>query len=121
MTTRIWKVFTFEAAHLLPLVPKEHQCSRLHGHSYSAKVTIGGTPVAGWLIDFAQMKAVWQVVAGGLDHSYLNDIEGLENPTAENLAAWLFSRLRVSFPPNVSLVSVEVSETPNSGAIVERA
>jgi len=65
VTTRIWKVFTFEAAHLLPLVPKEHQCSRLHGHSYVVKVTIGGTPVGGWLIDFAQMKAVWQAVAGG--------------------------------------------------------
>lgn len=104
----------FEAAHLLPHVPEGHKCGRLHGHSFRVRVSVDG-PVdqdTGWVMDFADIKAAFLPLLQQLDHYYLNEIEGLENPTSEVLAAWIWKRLRKSLP---RLSSVSVRETCNSG------
>lgn len=110
---KLFKEFTFEAAHKLPLVPKEHKCFNLHGHSFKIKITIDG-PIneMGWVIDFSELKKICSPYIEQLDHSYLNEIEGLENPTSENIAIWLWKRLRDQLP---QLSSIQVMETCNSG------
>jgi 6-pyruvoyltetrahydropterin/6-carboxytetrahydropterin synthase len=102
--------FTFEAAHDLPQAPVGHKCRRLHGHSYEVMLTVRG-PVqqpAGWVIDFADIAAAWAPLHGMLDHQYLNEIEGLENPTSELLATWIWQRLVEKLP---GLIAVEIAET----------
>src|SRR5438034_11779503 len=89
------KVFTFEAAHRLPNVPPGHKCGRLHGHSFRVTVYASG-PVGkstGWVIDFADIAAAMKPLIGQLDHYYLNEIEGLDNPTSENIAKWIWRPL----------------------------
>ena len=110
---KIFKEFTFEAAHKLPLVSKEHKCFNLHGHSFKVKVTIDG-PIneMGWVMDFSELKKICSPYIEQLDHSYLNEIEGLENPTSENIAIWLWARLKESLR---YLSSITVMETCNSG------
>ena len=108
--------FTFEAAHRLPNVPLGHKCARLHGHSYVVKVAIDG-PVGddtGWVQDFADLKCAFRPLHDCLDHNYLNDIRGLENPTSEVLAIWIWDRLVEALP---LLSRVEVKETCTSGCI----
>lgn len=110
----IYKEFTFEAAHRLPNVAPGHKCGRLHGHSFKALVYVDG-PVGeetGWVVDFADIKAAFKPLFEQLDHYYLNDIEGLENPTSEVLAKWLWDRLQPSLP---NLSRVLVNETCNTG------
>lgn len=110
----IFKVFQIEAAHRLPAVPAGHKCSRLHGHSFRIEVRVRG-PVAtdaGWVMDFADLKAVFQPLFERLDHHYLNEIPGLENPTSENLARWLWQRLRPQLP---QLSEIVVHETCTAG------
>jgi len=104
------KSFTFEAAHRLPNVPEEHKCGRLHGHSFRVEVVCEGEidPTSGWLLDFAEIKRAFGPLYERLDHRYLNEIEGLENPTAENIACWIWGHLKSSLP---SLSRVEVAET----------
>ncbi|MBI4702911.1 MAG: 6-carboxytetrahydropterin synthase QueD [Deltaproteobacteria bacterium] len=102
--------FSFEAAHRLPLLPAGHKCARLHGHSFGVEIAVQG-PVdeqAGWLVDYDQIAAAWQPLYETLDHRYLNEIEGLENPTSENLAAWIWRRLKPRLP---CLGRVTVRET----------
>src|SRR5690349_14746227 len=84
----IFKEFTFEAAHRLPNVPPGHKCARLHGHSFAIEVHVKGPvdPELGWVMDFADMKAAFAPLFERLDHRYLNEVTGLENPTSENLA-----------------------------------
>jgi 6-pyruvoyltetrahydropterin/6-carboxytetrahydropterin synthase len=110
---RLVRSFTFEAAHRLPMVPADHKCGRLHGHSFRVELVCEGQvdPQSGWLIDFAEIKATFKPWLQQLDHRYLNDIEGLENPTAENLAHWIWVRLKPELP---SLVQVNVAETCTS-------
>ncbi|HEY4375824.1 MAG TPA: 6-carboxytetrahydropterin synthase QueD [Acidimicrobiales bacterium] len=110
MTTEISKSFGFEAAHLLPNVAPGHKCGRLHGHSFRATIHIAGEPGAesGWIRDFADLGEAWQPIADQLDHHYLNDIPGLENPTSELLAAWIWDHLIDTLP---DLTRVVVSET----------
>jgi 6-pyruvoyltetrahydropterin/6-carboxytetrahydropterin synthase len=110
---KIFKEFTFEAAHQLPLVPKDHKCFNLHGHSFKVKITVDG-PIneMGWVMDFSELKKICSPYIEQLDHSYLNEIEGLENPTSENIAIWLWQRLRDQLP---ELNSIQVMETCNSG------
>ena len=104
----------FEAAHRLPHVAPDHKCARVHGHSYRVRVDLEG-PVgdeSGWVMDFADLKAVVEPVRLELDHRYLNDVDGLDNPTAERIAEWLWRRLAPELP---LLSAVEVRETPNAG------
>jgi 6-pyruvoyltetrahydropterin/6-carboxytetrahydropterin synthase len=115
-TTEIFKEFSFEAAHVLPFVPEGHKCGRLHGHSYRVEVHAAGPvdPLSGWLIDFGDIKAAFKPLLDQLDHNYLNDIDGLENPTSENLARWVWHRLK---PTLSALSAVVVRETCTTGAI----
>ncbi len=114
MTMKIFKKFTFEAAHRLPNVPEGHKCARLHGHSYLLEVHIQGEPDAelGWLMDFADISAAVDPIMERLDHYYLNEIEGLENPTSENIVRWLWPQIKKVLPPLSELV---ISETCTSG------
>ena len=110
---RLVKGFGFEAAHRLPRLPQEHKCFRLHGHSFRAELHVEGevSPETGWFIDYADIKRAYAPLERVLDHSYLNEIEGLENPTSENIAAWLWDRLKPALP---SLAKVVVHETCNA-------
>jgi len=110
----IYKDFRFEAAHLLPNVPLGHKCRRLHGHSYRVTIYVRGDidPNIGWVTDFGEVKKIVQPVIDRLDHYYLNDIEGLENSTAENLSIWLWRQIKPGLP---GLSRVVVHETCTSG------
>jgi len=112
----IFRVFQVEAAHHLPNVPEGHKCARLHGHSFRIEVHISGDvgEQSGWVLDFAELKQAFQPLYDRLDHHYLNEIEGLENPTSENLARWIWRELQPALP-NVSKVIVQ--ETCNAGCI----
>lgn len=112
----IFKDFKFEAAHQLHGLPPGHKCARLHGHSYRVRVVVAGTPdpERGWVVDYADIKAAVQPVVDRLDHSFLNDIEGLEPSTTENLAIWLWKRIKPGVP---GLCRLEVWETATSGVI----
>ncbi len=113
MRARIIQDFRFEAAHRLPKVPEGHKCSRLHGHSYKVEVVVGGTvdPESGWVCDFAEVEDAWRGLHDTLDHRYLNEIPGLENPTSEIIAAFVWHRLKPAFP---GLAKVVVHETCES-------
>ena len=110
----IFKGFQIEAAHRLPNVPEDHKCRRLHGHSFRIEVHISGDAGgdSGWVMDFAELKTAFQPLFDQLDHHYLNDISGLENPTSENLARWIWDRLVGDL---AGLCRVLVCETCNSG------
>jgi 6-pyruvoyltetrahydropterin/6-carboxytetrahydropterin synthase len=112
----VFKEFRFEAAHRLPTAPEGHKCGRLHGHSYKVEVHVRGPvdPDAGWVMDFADIAQVFKPLRERLDHYYLNEIEGLENPTSENLARWIWDRLYPGLP---GLSKVVVRETCTSGCI----
>ncbi len=107
---RLIHEFRFEAAHLLPKVPAGHKCSRLHGHSFKVELTIAGpvNPETGWLIDFGVLYEKWRPVHDRLDHRYLNEIEGLENPTSEVLAIWIWNQMKPKLP---ELAQVTLFET----------
>lgn len=110
MFVELIKEFRFEAAHSLPRTPEGHKCRRLHGHSYRVEVKVAGEldPDSGWLIDYADIKAAFEPLWRRLDHYYLNEIEGLENPTSEILAIWIWERLKPTLP---QLSEVVVHET----------
>ena len=115
---QITQAFTFEAAHRLPNVPEGHRCARMHGHSYRVELTLKGAvdPVTGWIVDFYEVERVFAPILERLDHHTLDDIEGLENPTAEHIAAWIWDRTKAALP---ALSSVKVYETPMSWAQYE--
>ena len=110
MNVELRKSFQFEAAHLLPNLPDTHKCRRLHGHSFKVEVVVAGAcdPKLGWLMDYAEIAAAFKPIHGQLDHRYLNEISGLENPTSEILAAWIWDRLKPTLP---LLTEVIVAET----------
>ena len=113
VNVRLIRELRFEAAHRLPKVPAGHKCARLHGHSFKIELAIVGPvdPESGWLIDFAEIDRVWQPLHDQLDHNYLNELPGLENPTSENLAHWLWQALKPTLP---QLERVIVHETCDS-------
>ena len=112
----IFKEFSIEAAHRLPHVPEGHKCARLHGHSFKVTIFVEG-PVGdstGWIMDFGDINSAFAPIYQQLDHHYLNDIQGLENPTSENLAAWIWHQLK----PRLPLLSrIQIKETCTSGCI----
>src|ERR1700741_2674148 len=113
----ISKTFRIEAAHRLPHVPPGHKCGRVHGHSFAIEVHVKGPldPELGWVMDFADMKAAFAPLFERLDHRYLNEVPGLENPTSENLARWILARVVL---PAGRLTAVSVDETCNARCTV---
>jgi 6-pyruvoyltetrahydropterin/6-carboxytetrahydropterin synthase len=110
MKVELRKTFQFEAAHKLPNVPADHKCARLHGHSFRVEVVVAGEcdPRFGWLMDYAEITDAFRPLLDQLDHYYLNEIRGLENPTSENLAKWIWDQLRPALP---QLAEIVVAET----------
>ncbi len=112
----IYKSFIFDAAHRLPNVPPDHKCARLHGHTYTVTIHVEAEvdQTTGWVMDFATIKNAFGPIYLRLDHHYLNEIEGLENSTSENLAVWIWNALKPTLP---ELSKIIVSETPDSGVV----
>ncbi len=110
----LYREFTFDAAHRLPNLPDGHKCSNLHGHTFSVVIYVKGNIGAetGWVIDYSEIKAICAPIIDELDHKYLNDIECLENPTSENIAKYLWEKIKRKLP---MLSMVEVRETPSTG------
>jgi 6-pyruvoyltetrahydropterin/6-carboxytetrahydropterin synthase len=112
----IFHLFHLQCARRLPALPETHPCARLHGHSFQVELTVSGDidPTLGWVLDFADIEAAWQPVHAALDHRCLNDIAGLDNPTSERLAVWLWQQLKPALP---ALSQVKVMETHDSGCV----
>ncbi len=112
---KIMQAFRFEAAHRLPRVAETHSCYRLHGHSYRVELQLEGAidPESGFLVDFFEIEAAFGPLLKQFDHHYLNEIAGLENPTAENIAIWIWGQVKDALP---SLAAVRVYETPDCWA-----
>lgn len=112
----IYKEFGFDSAHFLPNVHDGHKCKNMHGHTYHLRVYIQGTPDAssGWIMDFKVLKDAVLPLIDLVDHKLLNDIPGLENPTAENITIWFWNKLKETLP---GLSRIELKETPTTGVI----
>ena len=113
MNVRLVHEFRFEAAHRLPRVPEGHKCSRLHGHSFRVELAIEGpvNPDTGWVMDFGELFTLWAPLHELLDHHYLNEIPGLENPTSEILSRFIWQRIK---PRLALLTRVTLYETCES-------
>lgn len=133
LVTEIWKTIRFEASHRLPNVPEGHPCGRLHGHSWVVELHVRGAveTMSGWIIDFADVKSKFKDLYDALDHNHLNELPGLENPTSEHVARWIWDKVAPRFPvvdipvpgehamrPEPHLWKVVVQETCTSGAVV---
>jgi 6-pyruvoyltetrahydropterin/6-carboxytetrahydropterin synthase len=105
--------YRFESAHWLPAVGSEHRCSQLHGHTYAVEITVRGPldPAAGWVVDYARIDAATHPLLADLDHRCLNEIDGLENPTSEHVARWLWERLAPALP---GLHAITIEENPDA-------
>lgn len=112
----IFKAFTFDAAHKLPKLPETHKCRNLHGHTFRVEIYMNNELDSqyDWVIDFGDVKRMVNPIIAELDHKYLNDVEGLENPTSENISKWLWGRIKPSLP---ILTKIVVQESPDSGAV----
>jgi 6-pyruvoyltetrahydropterin/6-carboxytetrahydropterin synthase len=110
---KISQAFRFEAAHRLPNVRPQHRCYRMHGHSYRMEVTLAGSidPHTGFVVDFFEIQNELSHLIARLDHQCLNEIEGLENPTSENIAMWLWDRAKPQLP---QLCAIRLYETADS-------
>lgn len=109
----IFKVYKFDAAHRLPAAGAGHPCSDMHGHSFRIEIHIEGTvdEPAGWVMDFADIDGACEALLAQLDHTYLNDVDGLANPTSENIARWIWARLIPKLPQLCKVVVQESAET----------
>jgi len=112
----IYKEFTFDSAHFLPNVPEGHKCKEIHGHTYHLRVYIQGQPDTqmGWLMDFKELKDMVSPFINTVDHKLMNNIPGLENPTAENITVWFWEKLKPAVP---GLIRIELKETATTGVI----
>lgn len=110
MSTTIVKELRFEAAHRLPRTPVGHKCQRLHGHSFRCEIHVQGEVDGdlGWVCDFADLTHAFEPIHRDLDHNFLNEVPGLENPTSEQLARYIWQRLRPALP---GLAAIVVHET----------
>ena len=115
----IYKKFKFESAHFLPNVPDSHQCKRMHGHSYEVIVSVRGEldRKKGWVMDYGDVGIPIKKIVSKLDHQVLNEIKGLENPTAENLCWYFWQKLEKHLP---TLYRIEVKETEKTGSVIEK-
>lgn len=111
MRVELKQHFQVESARFLPQLDKNHPCAHMHGHSFKIILSFVGdvNPQIGWLIDYHQISQIMSPILKQIDHRVLNEVPGLENPTSENLAKWIYDQVksRISF-----LISVNVSETP---------
>lgn len=112
---KITHAFRFEAAHRLPNVPATHRCRRMHGHSYRVELRLEGPveAITGFVVDFFDVENALSPIIAQIDHQCLNEVEGLSNPTAENIAIWIWSRARPRLP---QITAVTVYETPDCWA-----
>ena len=112
----IYKDFSFDSAHFLPHVPDGHKCKNMHGHTYKLRVFVKGVPHPhlGWVMDFKELKDIVNPIIDTLDHKLINDIEGLQNPTAENITIWIWNKIK---PLLSNLSKIELYETPTTGVI----
>lgn len=111
---------TFDSAHWLPNVPVDHKCHNLHGHTYKIRIEVEGeiNPTSGWVVDYAEIKKLWDPIKLQLDHKCLNEIEGLENSTSELLVEWVWDRM-IGFFEDAWIQRIEIRETEHCGAIKE--
>ena len=114
----IFTQFTFDSAHFLPHVPPDHKCRNMHGHTYRLVTYFEGElhPELGWVMDFADIKKIMTPILQQVDHRVLNELEGLENPTCERLAVWLWEYIKPQLP---ALCKIELHETPTSGVVYQ--
>ena len=114
----IYKEFSFDSAHFLPNVPDGHKCKQMHGHTYRLRVILKGETDEhlGWIMDFKELKDAVAPVIERLDHKLINDISGLQNPTAENITVWIWKQIRPLLP---QLSRIELYETPTTGVIFD--
>ena len=112
----IYKEFSFDSAHFLPNVPEGHKCKNMHGHTYRLRVFIEGPvdPQLGWIMDFKELKDSVGPTIELLDHNLINNIQGLENPTAENITIWIWNKIKPKLP---LLSRIELYETPTTGVL----
>jgi len=112
----IFNIFHLECARRLPHLPAEHPCSRVHGHSFRIEIHVSGPldEQLGWVLDFADVDRAWAPIKAALDHRYLNDVPGLDNPTSEIMAMWIWDRLKPALP---GLGKIVIQETATSGCI----
>ncbi|MBV9491029.1 MAG: 6-carboxytetrahydropterin synthase QueD [Verrucomicrobia bacterium] len=116
MRAQLTRIFYFESAQTLPKVPAGHKCARMHGHSFKVEVSVAGEvdPVTGWIYDHALIAQAMKPLVEQLDHAYLNDVAGLENPTIELMAAWFWDRLAPRCP---GLCEIVIHETPTARCV----
>lgn len=114
MAMTLFREFTVEAGRYLPHLPAHHPCAHMHGHTFIIQVHVTGEtrPDTGWVMDFAELDRLLQDVRRSLDHKVLNEVDGLENPTTEQMARWIWQRLHDRLP---GLSRVEIRENPYSG------
>ena len=115
---QLFKIFTFDSAHFLPQVPDGHKCKSIHGHTYQLTLYIEDDlkNELDWVMDFSDLKKVVDPIISELDHKLLNNILGLENPTCEKIAIWIWNKVKIELP---KLYKIILNETPNSGVIYE--
>lgn len=113
VSTTVVSTVRFESAHFLPHVPSDHKCRRVHGHSYRCEIHVTGPvdPQLGWVADFAEIRRAFEPIRRRIDHNLLNEIEGLENPTGERIAAWIWEELAPSLRGLTRLVVYETESS----------
>lgn len=116
MMMKLKQHFQIESARFLPHLASDHPCSRLHGHSFKIILSITGPviPPKQWVMDYHEINLIVLPILKLIDHRVLNEVEGLENPTSEVLARWIYDKVKEKIP---LLTSVNISETPTTECI----